>query len=180
MTGSTYLDFEKAHTVAMNLIRTGENPSFGLLLVCGVNLGLRVSDLLSLSFTELKNDFFTIEEGKTGKTRTLQVNKRIKEALQYFEGSPEYMLEGYAFTSQKGTRYSSQHVNRLIKKYFKGSNISSHSLRKTFGRRIWDLNKQSEGSLILLSQIFNHRSISDTRRYLGIKDEEIKDVYLNM
>lgn len=47
--------------------------------------------------------------------------------MDYFEDEPGSF---HAFRSQKGTVYSIQQVNRLIKKYFKGSRLSTHPLRK--------------------------------------------------
>ena len=61
-----------------------------------------------------------------------------------------------------------------------GIKYSTHSFRKSFGRRIWSNNSDSEKSLVLLSQIFNHSSIAITRRYLGIREEEVKNVYLSL
>lgn len=54
MTGSTYIEFDKATSKAKKLIRTSENPNFGLLIICGINLGLRIDDLLHLTFEQLK------------------------------------------------------------------------------------------------------------------------------
>ncbi|MDP2685934.1 MAG: tyrosine-type recombinase/integrase [Aequorivita sp.] len=179
MTGSTYIDYDKALNKGMKLIKSNDNPKFGLLIVCGINLGLRIDDLLSLTFDQLKQDTITIIEGKTKKKRTLKVNEAIKEALKHFEEEVTYQLGGKAFTSQKGSVYSSQHVNRLIKQYF-GKGVSSHSLRKGFGRRVWMNDKQSERSLIYLSQLFNHSSTLVTRTYLGIQQEELNDIYMNL
>jgi len=177
MEGSTYIDFDKAQGKGMRLIRSEENPTFGLLIVVGVNIGLRISDLLKLSFAALRQESLIISEGKTGKKRSIKVNENIKVALEYFKDEPDSF---HAFRSQKGTPYSSQHVNRLMKKYFKGNDISSHSLRKTFGRRVWNKYGQTDAALTKLSQIFNHSTIAVTRTYLGLKQEEIDDVYMNL
>ncbi len=177
MTGSTYLDFDKASGKGMRLIRSGENPTFGLLIIAGINLGLRISDLLKLTYKDLRSDSLEIKEGKTGKNRKLKVNHHIKVALEFFDEQPENF---HAFRSQKGTVYSIQQVNRLIKQYFKGRNVSTHSLRKTFGRRVWDNNQQSEKALLYLSELFNHTSVAITRKYLGIRQEELDDIYMNL
>ena len=78
--------------------------------------------------------------------------------------------------------YSIQYVNRLLKEEgkderIKKKNISSHSLRKSGSRFIWENNGHSDEYLIKLSSILNHSSTSITRRYLGISREEIKDIY---
>ncbi len=175
MTGSIFIDFDKALNKGMKLIKTKENPSFGLLVVCGINLGLRIDDLLKVTLEDLRSDKIIITEGKTKKKRNLVINNNIKRALKYFKDSER----GYAFKSQKKTVYSTQHVNRLIKKYFKGK-VSSHSLRKSFGRRVWSNDNESERSLIYLSEIFNHSSSLTTRIYLGIRQEELNAIYLNL
>ncbi|MDB4121502.1 tyrosine-type recombinase/integrase, partial [bacterium] len=89
---------------------------------------------------------------------------------------------GFIFLSQKGHVFVTQSINRRLKSIFpqKNKNISSHSLRKSFGRRVWTNNNESESSLIKLSEIFNHSSIKITRTYLGITQDEIEDVYMNL
>lgn len=177
MTGSTYLDFDKAQGKGLRLIRTGENPTFGLLVIAGINLGLRIGDLLSLTYNDLRQDVVTIVEKKTGKKRQLRVNQNIHSAMEYFK---EENGAFNAFRSQKGTVYSSQQVNRLMKQHFKGPNITSHSLRKTFGRQVWNNNQQSEKALLYLSEVFNHTSVAITKKYLGLRQEELDDIYLNL
>lgn len=176
MTGSDYLDFDKALETGIKLIKTNENKSFGFLIVVGINLGLRIENLLELSYEDLQQEKITIVEGKTGKRRTLIINDNIKKALSYYDLT---IAKGYVFKSQKNSVYSPQHVNRLIKKYFKGK-VSSHSLRKTFGRRVWDNDDQSERSLIYLSELFSHSSIATTRIYLGIRQQELDNIYISL
>lgn len=175
MSGSDYIDFDKALNTGMKLIRSKENPNLGLLIVVGVNLGLRIENLLELTFEDLRNDSIDIIEGKTGKKRNLIINDNIKQALAYFDTD----YSGYAFKSQKNGVYSVQHVNRLLKQYFKGK-VSSHSLRKSFGRRVWEIDNQSERALIYLSELFNHSSINTTRIYLGIRQAELDNIYLSL
>lgn len=179
MTGSTYIEFDKARTVGMNLIKSNENPIAGLLIITGIHMGLRVSDLLQLTYGDLRKDRVELTEQKTGKVRDIEIHDSIKTAIGYFPVE-EYPDEFHAFRSQKKTVMSSRHVNRLIQKYFKGDRISSHSLRKTFGRRVYDMNGRSEDALNYLSDMFNHKDISTTRKYLGIRQEEIKNIYLNL
>jgi len=73
-------------------------------------------------------------------------------------------------------------INKQIKLYaakagIRGKRISSHTFRKTFGREVWRRNNYSEGSLVKLSQLFNHSSVGITRIYLSITKEEVDDLY---
>ena len=92
---------------------------------------------------------------------------------------------GLIFLSQKNTVISTQQVNKLLQEvafsYLLPSHcISTHSLRKTFGRRVYEMSNKSENSLMYLSELFNHSSMRLTRIYLGIKQEELNDIYLNL
>ena len=91
---------------------------------------------------------------------------------------------GYVFLSQKGSVYSRQQINKLLKQVFareaKTLNVSSHSLRKGFGLRSYISLGETEHALTMLSEVFNHTSIKTTRIYLGLRQEEINDIYLNL
>lgn len=179
MTGSTYIDYDYALNKSFKLLKDDKTKSFGLLVICAINLGLRVDDLTKLSFENLRQDSITITEGKTKKKRVLKVNHQITRALEHFDAD----ARGHAFKSQKGTAFSQQHINRLIKKHFKGvgnGKVSTHSLRKCFGRRVFETNGETEKSLIYLSQLFNHSHTQVTRIYLGIQQEELNDIYMNL
>ena len=85
--------------------------------------------------------------------------------------------------SQKGTTFTVQSINRLLKqikaKYkVKVKNFSCHSFRKTFGRQVYNMNSDnSEFALVKLMELFNHSSIMTTKRYLAIRQEELLDTY---
>ena len=79
-------------------------------------------------------------------------------------------------------KYTLQHTNLLLKigaknERIKNKHISTHSLRKSGSRFIWENNGHSDEYLIKLSSILNHSSTTITRRYLGISREEIKNIY---
>ncbi|MCB2294485.1 tyrosine-type recombinase/integrase [Clostridium algoriphilum] len=52
--------------------------------------------------------------------------------------------------------------------------MGTHTLRKTFGYHAY----QNGSSLELLMDIFNHSSKAQTLRYIGITEEQKKEVYL--
>lgn len=145
--------------------------------------GLRVGDTLKLKWEDIlnKNQIDIIEE-KTGKHRTVYLNKDIIAMIkQEYKGqSPTlYVFRG----NNKNKAVSIEYVNRTLKKMFIDNgidcsgNISSHLFRKTFGRRVMDVDNWSDKSLVLLNEIYGHATISTTKIYLGIRQEEIKNVY---
>ena len=56
--------------------------------------------------------------------------------------------------------------------------IDDSSLRKTFGRQVYNMNSEnSELALVKLMELFNHSSVAITKRYLGLRQEEILETY---
>ena len=70
-------------------------------------------------------------------------------------------------------------LKEIKKKYrLKVKNFSCHSLRKTFGRQVYTMNgENSELALVKLMELFNHSSVAITKRYLGLRQEEILETY---
>jgi len=165
------------------------------LLICvGCFFGLRAKDLLALKWSDLYNedqviDDFVITESKTGKQRHITVNPTVKEALNHVRTKlmrlGRFSQDGYIFANRWGGKISISYVNRRLHKIFEVYNIkvqngSTHTLRKTFGKRVYEMDGKSEKSLIYLSEIFSHASIATTKLYIGITQAQISDVYLKL
>ena len=127
---------------------------------------------------------FTIIEKKTGKQRTLRLNPQLQKHIQEcYEQIKPIGIKAPILVSQKGTVFTVQAINRILKeikkKYrLKIKNFSCHSLRKTFGRQVYTMNgDNSELALVKLMELFNHSSVSITKRYLGLRQEEILQTY---
>ena len=173
---------------AMNLIRKlakDGNYKMSLLIALGCFTGLRISDILALRWNQiLYTEEFTIIEKKTGKQRTLRLNPQLQKHIQEcYEQIKPIGIKAPILVSQKGTVFTVQAINRILKeikkKYrLKIKNFSCHSLRKTFGRQVYTMNgDNSELALVKLMELFNHSSVSITKRYLGLRQEEILQTY---
>ena len=173
---------------AMNLIRKlakDNNYKMSLLVALGCFTGLRISDILALRWNQILSvSEFTIIEKKTGKKRTLRLNPQLQEHIQEcYEHIQPIGVKAPILVSQKGTIFTIQAINRIfkdIKKKYKVKikNFSCHSFRKTFGRQVYNMNSDnSEFALVKLMELFNHSSVSITKRYLGLRQEEILETY---
>lgn len=180
-TTSDYLDFDATLNKGYKLIRKSRNPRFGFLVVVGINSGLRIGDLLQLSHSDFHGDAVELSEKKTGKRRKIRINDHIRRGYELLlEREPH--ASGAVFVSNQGSVMSVQYINRKLKEVFgkKSLSISSHSLRKTFGRAVWERHGQTDGALLYLSELFNHSSPAITRKYLGIRQEELDDIYMSL
>ena len=183
-TTADYMDFDSTMSKSIKLLKFDDKKyKIAFLTILGINVGLRVSDLLSLKHKDLQDTTIELIEGKTGKRRIIKLNDNVKSAYDIYRRKLDVVNnDDYLFVSQKGSVFSTRQVNRLLQSTYgtKKKNISSHSLRKTFGRRVWANDGYSERALIMLSKLFNHSSTAITRIYLGIEQEEMNDIYESM
>ena len=165
---------------AMNLIRKlakDENYKMSLLIALGCFTGLRISDIIALRWEQiLSTEEFTIIEKKTGKKRVLRLNPQLQQHIrECYEQIQPIGTKAPILVSQKGTVFTIQRINVILKeikrKYrLKVKNFSCHSLRKTFGRQVYNMNSEnSELALVKLMELFNHSSLAITKRYLGLR-----------
>jgi len=183
-TTADHLEWNQAMNLVRNLYDDGEYR-MSLLIAFGSFWGLRISDILKLRFNQVYNlDELKLVEQKTGKTRDIKINPQLKRHItDCYDKLKPRTVDGFIFISQKNTVYSIQRINVLLKdmkvKYnLRIKNFSSHSLRKCFGREIFNRSgSNAELSIVKLSQLFNHSNPAITRRYLGIAKEELMQTY---
>lgn len=148
-----------------------------LLLVIGINTGLRISDILTLHVKDiLTKEYITIKEEKTSKTRHVYFNDNIKQAIKLLNPARCCVSNNdYLFVNN---RKDKGHINRqqaykILNDACKAVNINyrigTHTLRKTFA--YWHYKQYND--IALLQTILNHSSQAITLKYIGVTDELI-------
>jgi integrase len=185
ITTTTYIDWNDFISIITRLEKD-ENYKFCLLISIGVFTGLRISDLLTLRYSDiLSKETFSIQEKKTKKQRSIKVNKDLKEIdARIVQKTKMKDLNEQIFINKYGTKpidksYVNVKLKEIMIKYRikLDGNVSTHTFRKTLGRRVMEVNNYSNESLVLLMELFGHSSMSITKRYLGIREQEIHNVY---
>lgn len=163
-------------------LKEEKNPRNYLLFVAGVNLALRISDLLSLKVKDILDkqgnitEFIHLKEKKTKRQVKIKLNNTVKEALNYYLSKARVTdPEQYLFKSERGNRPLDRvRAWGLIQKWTKevdleGERYGTHTLRKTWG---YQARKQGV-SIEKINQKLGHKSVEVTKRYIGITQEEI-------
>lgn len=155
-----------------------------LLFVFGINVGLRISDIIKLKAKDVLNVDRTIKkhieiiEKKTDKRKRFKINPILAEELYSYIKNKDF--EEYIFKSRNG---NNQHITRfraytILNNAGKGigiEEIGTHTLRKTFG--YWFYNQTHD--VALLQELFNHSSPSITLKYIGINQDVLDNAYDN-
>ena len=174
---SDYLSTDELHRLIRYFKKLG-NLRMCLLIEFGVKTLLRYSDLSRIQWNDIiGKDTLILNEKKTGKRREISIGKTLRESIE-----TSYNELKHPNKEELVFQYTLQHTNLLLKEGAKdvkirNKNISTHSMRKSGSRFIWENNGHSDEYLIKLSSILNHSSTFITRKYLGISKEEIKNIY---
>jgi len=179
-------DLNRVQRIKGNLKRK-KNPRDLLLFTAGINLGLRISDLLRLKVGDVKDrkgdirDFIYITEQKTKKQRKIALNDGVREALQiYFDKTGIYYdLDQYLFLNEKSrgskplTRVRAwQLINEWCREVGIKERIGTHTLRKTLGYQM----RKKGIAIEIIQAILGHSNTKVTSRYIGISDDELEAV----
>ena len=170
-------------------------------------LARRIGDTVSLRWSDFyfdngrkKDSLNTLVEEKTDKIIDIAITNAVWRYLDYYCEkvgiNPTDDLHGFVFpTEEKNQAKTSKELEKAIDKHcasfrhqFKKmsnacqipGNISTHTLRKTFGYFVHELNKFDPDCLYVEQSIFGHDSIETTKGYIGIMKEKSRKYFSDM
>ncbi len=150
-----------------------------LLFILGINVGLRISDLVGLKVKDLSGkDRIVKREQKTGKETSILLNAALRHDIRELMAGRSG--DEYVFQSRCRDRVTKQNkpmtrqrayqiVNTMCRRAGVGGKIGNHTLRKTFG--YWHY--QQFRDVVFLMRHFNHSDQTITLRYIGIVQDEM-------
>ena len=158
--------------------------------------GYRMQDIITLTVGEIKDaldkGYFEIQEQKQYKQWQSEVvknpnrrkpKKRVAEIGPSLEKHLKQYLKGkkrseFAFPSRKGrgnealTQKSFSDKLKEVGEAIGLEHITGHSPRKTYATKIYS---ETNGNLEAVRIALGHKSIEETKRYLGLKEQMAKD-----
>jgi len=143
----------------------------------GLNLALRISDLLAIKFTDIKDDRLRIKEGKTGKYADIKLNDKAVSLIKQVQAShPDHIYLFQSYLNKQSmhsparplTRRAVSHAFSMIGAEVK-VNLGTHSMRKTRGYFLYQQTKD----IARVMNMLRHSSGGVTLRYIGITQDEV-------
>lgn len=151
--------------------------------------GLRVSELVTLTFSELNlMERYVLKKGKGGKERVVPFGQKTQEWLQRYIGALTETLpqtaDGqlkqppvYVFFSKKGAHLERQSFWAIIRKYSEQLNLcempSPHTFRHAFATHL--LNHDAD--LRTVQMLLGHSSLTTTEIYTHVAHARIRRIY---
>lgn len=163
------------------------------LFLLGVRTGLRISELLSLTWGDVVQhgvigDYVHVSRQNTkGKldSKTLPLGPGIKELLKtYFESiwtNKELDLGRPLFPSRQGGPITRAQAHNILSGAFKNQKLTgslgTHVMRKSFAQRI----HRAMGEKIEKTQVaLGHRSLSSTQSYISVDRETVEKAIVGL
>lgn len=145
-----------------------------------LNCGLRLSELCSLNYTDIKSDGTLTVTGKGNKERTIYLNKMCIDAVKdYMKVRPVDGVKdkNALFLSGRKNRISPKTVQHLVEKYIEKSGLgdrgfSTHKLRHTAATLMY---QKGGVDVLLIKDILGHENLATTEIYTHIVDSQLKN-----
>ncbi|PHY27963.1 integrase [Lactiplantibacillus plantarum] len=140
-----------------------------LLILIGLNTGLRMSDILNLKVDRFAITILSTLLKKRQKKRVILLTRLRPQINHYIKDLPD---NEYLFTNRQHQPLSVNAVYKLfqtIARKMHRTDIGTHTLRKTFGYHYY----QQTHDIGTLMMIFNHSSEAITKRYIGLNQDVI-------
>lgn len=190
----------------MDYFRDNEKYDEFMILMFGMLLARRIGDILSLKWSDFyyengskKETLNTLIEQKTDKIVEISVTNITWDYIDWYcnikhINPMEHFNEDIfqcAYKDELGDNYTEEEYYEAIRKQsgmfryefkknaeFNGiKEVSTHSLRKTFGYIAHQINKYDPDGLPVLQTIFGHSDIETTKRYIDIMSEKAEKMF---
>lgn len=164
-------DERKFRDIQEYLKRTNERNY--IMLITGTYTGLRISDVLKLKVSDVKDKkFIYIREKKTGKQNIIELNPLLIKAYNSYcddKFQDEYLIKSRNGINRPLTRVQAYNILKQVGEEFGVENLGTHTMRKTFGYHYYRKTKD----VATLMKMFNHSDPSITLKYIGIIQDEM-------
>jgi integrase len=169
-------DLDKVRLIS-HLLEVRHSKQMSDIWNIGLNLALRISDLLSIKFTDIRDGRLIVFEGKTGKRAEIKLNSKAQiliDDIQLRHGNHTYLFQSYR--SQQSINQEPKPLNRSsVTKAFMlvgeelGMRLGTHSMRKSRGFHLY----KKTNDIARVMKMLRHSSEGVTLRYIGITQDVI-------
>ena len=171
---SRYISFEEWERAAELL-----DDKWAAIIYTGIYTGLRYSDLCQLTPRMIlgpADRVIELVEKKTTRPRAIKLHKKLIMKLRKLNLPLDSPIVPYKNAVTFNIMFKRRLFDIGIRKNML-TGVSSHSLRKSFARRYFDMNGQTDAALFKLKEMLGHSTVLHTKIYIDLLSEDILDEY---
>lgn len=149
-----------------------------LMFMIGINVGLRISDILPLKVGDVRGTHIKIIEQKTKKVKRVAINNSLRKALNRYildKKDSEVLLMSREGNNKPISRSMAYKILREAAEEVGISEVGTHTMRKTFGYHIY----QRDKDVAALQKLFNHDKPTTTLLYIGVEQDHLDKIIMN-
>lgn len=172
-----YLTLEEAEKLLSVIDGKFKERDYAILTLF-LNCGMRLSELCSIDYTDIKQDGSLVITGKGNKERIVYLNQAcIRAIVDYMKIRPNDGVKDRAlFLSSRNQRISPKTVQHIVYSYLDKAGLgdrglSVHKLRHTAATLMY---RHGNVDLLLLKEILGHENLGTTEIYTHIADDAAK------
>lgn len=172
---------------SFDLLKSVDGPNKerdSMILTLFLNCGMRLSELCSLNYTDIRDDGSVKILGKGNKERIIYLNNACKAAIDsYMMVRP---VEGVAakdkyalILSSRRRRISNKTVQHIVYSFLEkaglgGQGFSAHKLRHTAATLMYQLGNVD---IRVLKDVLGHESLGTTQIYTHVANRQVEDAF---
>ncbi len=174
-----YLTLEESLKMLNNVDGKNKERDYCILTLF-LNCGLRLSELVGINISHIKDNNTLVVLGKGNKERTVYLNRVCLDSIAaYIAVRPKdgVIDRDALFLSNQKKRISRETVQKMVeanlaKNGLSGRGLSTHKLRHTAATLMY---QHGGVDPLQLKEILGHENLSTTEIYTHIHDEQLKD-----
>ena len=173
-----YLTLEEAQTLLSVIDGKFKERDYAIITLF-LNCGMRLAELVSIDYNDIKADDTLVITGKGNKERTVYLNQACISAInEYRKVRPNDGVKDRAlFLSSRNQRISPRMVEIMVNKYLEKAGLGSrglsvHKLRHTAATLMY---QHGNVDLLLLKEILGHENLGTTEIYTHITSDATRD-----
>ncbi len=178
-----HLSFEQSIDLLKSVDGPHKERDF-MILTLFLNCGMRLSELCSLNYTDIKEDGSLKILGKGNKERVIYLNGACKAAIDDYmkvrpvDGVP-YEDKYALILSSRRKRISNKTVQHIVYSFLEkaglgGQGFSAHKLRHTAATLMYQLGNVD---IRVLKDILGHENLGTTQIYTHVASRQVEDAF---
>ena len=173
-----YLTLDEAKRLLSVIDGKNKERDFAIITLF-LNCGMRLAELVSIDYSDIKSDGTIVITGKGNKERTIYLNQACLDSITaYMKVRPNDGVRDRAlFLSSRNQRINPRTVEIMVNNYLEkaglgGRGLSVHKLRHTAATLMY---QHGNVDLLLLKEILGHENLGTTEIYTHITSDATRN-----